>query len=83
MSPTTLFYLLISILVISFIVDKILETLNAKHFNDEIPTELADVYDTTEYRKSQDYKKANEQFSRITSTFSFVLTLVFFFCRRI
>jgi STE24 endopeptidase len=79
MSSTTLFYILISVLVISFIIDKILETLNAKHFNDEIPTELAEIYDTTEYRKSQDYKKANGQFSKITSTFSFVVTLVFFF----
>ena len=79
MSSTTLFYILISVLVISFIIDKILETLNARHFNDEIPTELADIYDTNEYRKSQDYKKANGQFSKITSTFSFVVTLVFFF----
>ena len=62
MSSTTLFYILISVLVISFIIDKILETLNARHFNDEIPTELADIYDTNEYRKSQDYKKANGQF---------------------
>jgi len=79
MNPTSLFYILISILVISYIIDKILDALNAKHFNDEIPTELADVYDITEYKKSQAYKKTNEQFSNITGTFSFVLTLAFFF----
>ncbi|QNM86442.1 M48 family metallopeptidase [Polaribacter pectinis] len=79
MQPTTLFYILISILVISFIIDKILDTLNAKHFNDEIPEKLADVYDETEYKKSQAYKKTNDKFSNLTSTFSIILTLLFFF----
>jgi len=79
MQPTTLFYILISIIIISFIIDKILDTLNAKHFDDKIPEKLADVYDEIEYKKSQAYKKTNEQFSNITSTFSLVLTLGFFF----
>ncbi len=79
MQPTTLFYILISIIVISFIIDKILDTLNAKHFDDKIPEKLADVYDEDEYKKSQAYKKTNEKFSNLTSTFSIVLTLIFFF----
>ena len=79
MQPNTLFYILISIISISFIIDKILDTLNAKHFDDKIPAKLADVYDETAYKKSQAYKKTNEKFSNITSTFSIVLTLVFFF----
>ena len=79
MQPTTLFYILISIIIISFIIDKILDTLNAKHFDDKIPAKLADVYDEAEYKKSQAYKKTNEKFSNITSTFSIFLTLGFFF----
>jgi STE24 endopeptidase len=79
MQPNTLFYILIAIIVISFIVDTILDSLNAKHFNDKIPDELADVYDTEEYKKSQEYKKTNYQFSKITSIFSLVLTIGFFF----
>ena len=79
MQPNTLFYILISIISISFIIDKILDTLNAKHFDDKIPAKLADVYDEKAYKKSQAYKKTNEKFSNITSTFSIVLTLVFFF----
>jgi STE24 endopeptidase len=79
MNPETLFYTLILILVVNFIIDKIVSTLNTRHFNDEVPTELADVYDKTEYKKSQDYKKVNKQFSNISGTFSFALTLVFFF----
>ncbi|WOC40188.1 M48 family metallopeptidase [Polaribacter sp. HL-MS24] len=79
MEATTVFYILISILVLSFIVDSILGALNAKHFNDPIPAELSDVYEENEYKKSQDYKKTNEQFSKKTTIFSVALTLSFFF----
>lgn len=78
MSPTTLFYIIIGILIISFIVDKILDTLNEKRFDDEIPEKLKDVYDKEEYKKSQAYKKTKAKFSKITSFFSTTLTLVFF-----
>ncbi|HLV39970.1 M48 family metallopeptidase [Xanthomarina sp.] len=77
MTATTLFYIIISIIIISFIIDKILDALNAKHFNDEVPLELQDVYDETEYKKSQAYKKTNYKFGLLTSTFSIVLTLAF------
>ena len=79
MQPTTLFYILIAILVINFMVDKILDMLNSKHFNDAIPSELEDVYEKSEYEKSQAYKKTNAKFSNITGLFSLALTLAFFF----
>ncbi|MEQ6124090.1 M48 family metallopeptidase [Pseudotenacibaculum sp. MALMAid0570] len=79
MEPTTLFYILIGILVFNFIIDKILDSLNAKHFDDEIPEQLNDVYDEEEYKKSQAYKKTNYQFGNLTSLFSIALTLTFFF----
>jgi STE24 endopeptidase len=79
MTATTLFYIIIAIIIINFIVDKILDALNAKHYNDEIPLELQDVYDETEYKKSQAYKVTNYKFGLLTSTFSIVLTLVFLF----
>ncbi|MDD7913866.1 M48 family metallopeptidase [Polaribacter ponticola] len=79
MQPTTLFYILIAIICFSFIIDKILNILNSKHFDDKIPDEIADVYNKEEYKKSQEYKKAVSKFSNITSTFSIILTLTFFF----
>ncbi len=79
MNPTTLFYILIGILVINFIIDKVLDSLNAKHFDDEIPQQLNDVYDEEEYKKSQAYKKTNHRFGNLTSFFSIALTLGFFF----
>ena len=79
MTSDTLFYILISILIISFIVDKVLDALNAKHYNDPIPPELSDVYEEEDYLKSQNYKKANDRFSSIASSISLVVTLFFFY----
>lgn len=77
MTATTLFYIIIAIIVINFIKDKILDALNAQHFNDELPTELGDVYDVEAYKKSQNYKATNYRFGIWSSLFSLVLTLSF------
>ncbi|MFT5215768.1 MAG: STE24 endopeptidase [Glaciecola sp.] len=79
MTSTTLFYIIIGIIIINFIIDKVLGSLNAKHFKDELPLELQDVYDEDEYKKSQAYKATNDRFSNITSAFSLILTLAFFY----
>lgn len=79
MNPNTLFYIIISILIVDFIFDKVLDRFNAKHFNDPVPDELIDVYDEKEYLKSQQYKKTNYKFSTLTSGISIIATLAFFF----
>jgi len=79
MSSTTLFYIIIAILIINFIIDKILDALNAKHYNDVIPQELKDVYNEDEYKKSQDYKRTNYKFGILVSSISLIGTLAFFF----
>ena len=79
MTSQYVFFIIIAILVLNFMVDKYLDYLNSKHFDDEIPKVLNDVYDDKEYYKSQDYKKENFKFSMIISFFSFVLTIAFFF----
>ena len=79
MLSTTLFYIFIAVLVLKFLVDQLLDSLNASHFEDEIPEEVSDVYDSKEYKKSQVYKKTNHRFGIITSLFSILLTLGFFF----
>ncbi|MCF6296724.1 MAG: M48 family metallopeptidase [Flavobacteriaceae bacterium] len=78
MTPTTLFYIIIAIIIIDFLIDKYISFLNAKHFNDKIPIELSDVYNEDEYYKSQAYKKENYKFSLYTSSFTILLTLAFF-----
>lgn len=78
MTPETLFIIFIAILIIDFIIDKYIDYLNAKQFNDPVPETLKDVYNNEDYEKSQAYKKENYQFSLITSSFSLALTLAFF-----
>jgi STE24 endopeptidase len=77
MTPTTLFYTIIFIISISFIIDKVLDYLNAKNYDHPIPIELQDVYDDGEYKNSQAYKKTNYKFEFWSSLFSLVLTLGF------
>lgn len=79
MSPQTLFYIIIVIILIDFIIEKVLDALNAKHFNDPIPAELQDVYDEKEYERSQQYKKERYKFELVTSTFSLLVMLAFLF----
>ncbi len=79
MTGAQLFYIIIGIIVVNFIIDKIIDAINAKHFDDTLPQEINDVYDNDDYLKSQAYKKTNYKFGLLTSTFSLVLTLTFFF----
>ena len=79
MTSTTLFYIIIGIIVLKFIFDKTLNHLNAKHFKDELPEEVQDVYDDEEYKRSQEYKLTNYRFGILTSSFSLLITLLFFF----
>ncbi|MDP3312655.1 M48 family metallopeptidase [Lutibacter sp.] len=78
MTSTLLFYILIFILIANFLWDSFVNALNAKHFNDIIPSELNGIYNDEEYSKSQKYKLVNYKFSLITSLFSITITLLFF-----
>lgn len=79
MSPETLFYIIVALIVLDFAVDKILDSLNARHYSDPVPRNLKDVFNEEEYEKSQQYKKTNYRFGLITSTFSFAVLLAFLF----
>ncbi|HET8803865.1 MAG TPA: M48 family metallopeptidase [Aequorivita sp.] len=79
MKPETLFYIIIAVLIASFVIDQILDFLNAKHYNDPLPEELQDVFGEAEYKKSQRYKKESYKFGMVTSVISLLTTLLFFF----
>ncbi|MDZ7612812.1 MAG: hypothetical protein U5K51_03145 [Flavobacteriaceae bacterium] len=79
MSPNSIFYIIIGILLFDFILGQVLDYLNSRHYDDKIPEELTDVYNETEYFKSQAYKKENYRFSVITSVFSFLALMAFFY----
>ncbi len=78
MNPQTLFYIIIGIVIFNWLLGRFLEYLNSRHYNDELPDEVKDVYDTEQYQKSQKYKRVNYRFSIITSSFSILLILAMF-----
>ncbi|MBT8285718.1 MAG: M48 family metallopeptidase [Flavobacteriaceae bacterium] len=77
MSSTTLFYLILAILILEFLIETVLDYLNAKSFSKPVPPELEDVYDAEEYARSQAYKKTNYNFGLLTSSFSLLVILCF------
>ncbi len=77
MTASSIFYIIITIIIINFIKDKVIDAINAKHYNDPIPHELDDVYEKSEYEKSQSYKATNYKFGVWSSAFSLILTLAF------
>jgi len=79
MTAQLLFYIIIGIILVNFLWDSLLDYLNSKHFKDPIPKELEEIFDEDEYLKSQDYKQVNYRFSTISSLFSLIVVLAFFF----
>ena len=77
MQKETLFYIIILILSVQFLLDTFLNYINAKAYKDHIPEELKDTMNPETYSKSVAYKKANYNFGLLTSTLSFVGTLLF------
>ncbi len=67
--------LIMSIIGFNFILERVLSFLNSSRYDDPLPDEVKDVYDAEQYEKSQNYKKVNERFSILTSTFSFFLII--------
>lgn len=79
MTPQLIFTIFIVILVGDFIFSTTLNYLNAKNFDEQLPKELNDVYNSKEYKRSQSYKKANYRFGIINSLFGLSVILVFLF----
>jgi STE24 endopeptidase len=75
----SVFFIILGIILVSFIFEKVLEYLNLKHIIPNLPKEVEDVFDAENYKKSQSYKIINTRFSFLTSSFSLLLTLLMLF----
>ncbi|MBL4593638.1 MAG: M48 family metallopeptidase [Flavobacteriales bacterium] len=79
MNPTTIFHIIIIIIVLNFILERWLSWLNDKNSSDNLPDELKGIYDQEKYAKQRAYDKVKDRFSIISSTFSFILILLMLF----
>ena len=75
----TIFVVIIAIILFNFILERILGILNSSRLDLKLPEEVKDVYEPEQYQKSQDYKKVNDRFAIITSTFSLIVILLMLF----
>jgi STE24 endopeptidase len=66
-------------LMIGYLLDLIADLLNIKHLKTELPPEFKGVYSEEKYKRSQEYLKENTRFGFVTSTFSMVVLLAFWF----
>ncbi len=75
----TIFIIIIAIILFNFILERILSVLNTSRMGQKLPEEVKDVYEPEQYQKSQDYKKTNDRFAVITSTFSLLVIMLMLF----
>lgn len=73
-----LFFSIIFILVADFGLERYLAYLNIKNAKKELPDILSDIYDPQKYKQQQDYFRTNTRFGMITSSFSFIVTLLMY-----
>jgi STE24 endopeptidase len=75
MNPETIWIVIVSILLFNYGLERLLSYLNQSRMSSDLPEELQGIYELEEYKKSQEYDKANSSFGFITSTFSILLML--------
>lgn len=76
---TTIFYIIVGIILFDYILERILDYLNRTWWSSELPRELEGIYDAAKYKKSQEYERVKTRFSMVASTFSLVAMLLMLF----
>lgn len=73
------FVIILTALLIEFILELIADLLNLKTLSANLPKEFEGIYDAETYKKSQSYTHTRTLFGIFESSFSLVLTLLFWF----
>jgi STE24 endopeptidase len=77
MSPESLKYLLIGVLVFGYLSKKILAFLNLRNPVPQVPETLSEYLDQSKLQESKVYQNENFRFRFVAGTFSFLFTLLF------
>ena len=70
-------YVIVVFLCVDFLIERILESLNRSAMSPRLPESLRGIYDEREYSRFQNYKRENDRFGLLSSSFSFLVTLIF------
>ncbi len=74
-------YVVVILLAIAanYLLNLVSDLLNLRALNNRLPEEFRDVYAEEKYRKAQSYTRVRTRFGLLTSTFSLLVLLVFWF----
>jgi STE24 endopeptidase len=75
----TIGIIIVLIIVTELVLGCIADALNVKNLKEKLPEEFSDVYDQSKYEKSQKYTKVRTRFGIISSVWSVVVLLAFWF----
>ena len=78
MDAKIILFLIILILSFDYLLNSVLSYLNYKSLSKPVPRELDNIYDESDYLKSQDYNKSIYWFNLITSSITFIILLLVF-----
>ncbi len=66
-------------LAVNYLLNLVSDLLNLKALQKTLPDEFRDVYDAEKYKKAQEYTRVRTRFGLITSTFSLLILMAFWF----
>lgn len=69
--------IVLAILIGSYLLDLVVDILNVRHVDTELPEEFEGLYNEAKYKTSQEYLKVNTQFSIFSATVSMLITISF------
>ena len=78
MTAQTLLYIIISVILFDFLLERFLDFLNRSRWSDSLPESLLGIYDREKYTKQQNYETVKFKFRQIASTFKLVTILLMF-----
>lgn len=73
------FIFILATIVVTYILDRITNVLNIKSLNSALPKEFEGIYSSEKYAKSQEYTRAQTNFSQLVSTFDLAVLIAFWF----
>ena len=79
MSASSLFLIIVLIVIVNQLLDYFLDFLNISYRNKPIPDELKDIYDNEQYIKQQKYEAETTRFSFFSSFINFAILLTILF----
>src|SRR5258708_16892808 len=69
--------LIICVLIAYYLLDTVALFLNLRYLKEEVPPEFAGIYDSSDYRRSQQYTRAKAYLEIVSSTVMLVALLLF------